>query len=379
MPFFAHAAASAARSRTRPVSSGFALCSAASTVTLRERRAEIEALALILDDVAAGQRTRGAAQQILGQRHEVARTGVGLIQLEHRELGVVPRRHAFVAEHATELVHALETADDQALQIQLGRNAQVQIDVERVVMRDERPRRGTARYRLHHRRLDLREVERIEEAAHEPHELAATAKHLARLLAHDQVDVALAQLRFRVRDAVPLLGQRPQRLRQQPDLGRVERQLAGLRLDQLAARRDDVAQVPLLEFGVHGLREPVALQHELDLARAVLQLHEARAAHDALDHEAPRDAHLDRRGRERLRRVRLVRREQLGRERVAAKIVRIRVAGLAHTRELRAALRDQPILRFVAVRHCSSLLEPLLQALLQKVVEIAVEHRLRPC
>jgi hypothetical protein len=46
--------------------------------------------------------------------------------------------HALVAEVAAELVHTLEPADDQSLQIELGRDAQVEVDVELVRVRDER-------------------------------------------------------------------------------------------------------------------------------------------------------------------------------------------------------------------------------------------------
>ena len=119
---------------------------------------------------------------VLGQRHDVAVVGVRLIQLEHRELGVVPGRHALVAEVAVDLVDALEAADHQPLQVQLRRDAQVHVDVERVVMRHERPRRGAARDRLHHRRLDLDEVERVEEVAHVADRCALrVTEHLARL------------------------------------------------------------------------------------------------------------------------------------------------------------------------------------------------------
>ena len=115
-----------------------------------------------------------------------------------------------------------------------------------------------------------------------------------------------------------------------------------LLLIDLAARADDVAQVPLLELAVQRLAEPVALDHELNLARAVLQPHEADAAADALDHQAPGDVHVDRRCGQRLGAVRLIRREQLVGQRIAPEIVRVRVAGLAQPRELRAPLRDQP-------------------------------------
>ena len=75
---------------------------------------------------------------VLGQVHDLVVRRVGLVQLEHGELGVVPRRHALVAEVAVDLVDALEAADDQALEVQLRRDAQEQVEVERVVVGHER-------------------------------------------------------------------------------------------------------------------------------------------------------------------------------------------------------------------------------------------------
>jgi hypothetical protein len=77
----------------------------------------------------------------------------------------VSRRDAFVAEIAVDLVDALHAADDEALQEQLGRDAQVQVHVERVVVRLERARERAARDRLHHRRLDLEVAVRVHRLA----------------------------------------------------------------------------------------------------------------------------------------------------------------------------------------------------------------------
>ena len=100
-------------------------------------------------------RARGGRDQLLGESHHVGVVGERLVELEHRELGVVPRRQALVAEHAGDLEHPVEAADDQPLQVELGRDAQVEVHVERVVVRDERPGGGAAGDRVQHRRLDL--------------------------------------------------------------------------------------------------------------------------------------------------------------------------------------------------------------------------------
>ena len=67
-------------------------------------------------------------------------------------------RDALVAEDPADLEHPLDAADDQPLEVQLERDAQVQVDVERVVVGDERPGVGAAGLDVEHRRLDLDEA-----------------------------------------------------------------------------------------------------------------------------------------------------------------------------------------------------------------------------
>jgi hypothetical protein len=56
-------------------------------------------------------------------------------------------------------------ADEEALEVQLGRDAHEQVDVQRVHVRDEGACRRPAREGLEHGRLDLDEPARIHEAA----------------------------------------------------------------------------------------------------------------------------------------------------------------------------------------------------------------------
>ena len=54
----------------------------------------------------------------------------------------------------------------QPLEVELGGDAQVEVAVQRVVMGDERARRGAAGERLQDGRLDLDEAALVQEAAH---------------------------------------------------------------------------------------------------------------------------------------------------------------------------------------------------------------------
>ncbi len=74
-------------------------------------------------------------------------------------------RDAFVAEVASDLIDPLEVADQQTLEIQLERDAQVHVLFQLVVMRDERPRCRAAVNRLQDGRLDFEEALVVEELA----------------------------------------------------------------------------------------------------------------------------------------------------------------------------------------------------------------------
>eukprot|EP00955_Chlamydomonas_euryale_P024830 261435-Chlamydomonas_euryale.AAC.1 len=69
--------------------------------------------------------------------HTHTRDPPHLVQLHSCELWVVARRDALVAEDAAELKHALKAADDHALEVQLGGDAQCEVAPQRVVVRDE--------------------------------------------------------------------------------------------------------------------------------------------------------------------------------------------------------------------------------------------------
>ena len=76
--------------------------------------------------------------------------------------GIVTGGDAFVAEVAVDLIDAIQAADDQALEVQLGGDAQEKIDIEGVVVGDEGTRGRASGDGLHHRSFDLDEVAGVE-------------------------------------------------------------------------------------------------------------------------------------------------------------------------------------------------------------------------
>ena len=66
--------------------------------------------------------------------------------------------HSLVAEATIDLEHLLESTHHQALEVQLGRDAQVQVLMQHVVVRHERTRRRPSCDRVHHGRLDFQKA-----------------------------------------------------------------------------------------------------------------------------------------------------------------------------------------------------------------------------
>ena len=166
--------------------------------------------------------------ELLDERHDVGVVGIGLVQLEHRELGIPPVAETLVAEHPPDLEHLLHAPDDKPLQIELRRDAQVHIHVERVVMGHERLGGCPAGDRVKDRCLDLDEVARFEEAADLAHHLRTQQQREPGLVRDPQVDVPLPVARVRVGDAVPLVGELSFGFGQQRPLVDLHRQLAAL-------------------------------------------------------------------------------------------------------------------------------------------------------
>ena len=225
----------------------------------------------------------------LSDVHHVVEIGVGLVELDRGEFGVVLGVHALVAENTADLVHAVHAADDQALQRKLGRDTHIHIDIERIVVRNKGSCRRAARDGIENGRFDLDIAHIVQIIPQMLDELRTDDEIPLDLRVHDQVDVALAVARLLVGQAVELLGQRQQGLGQQRDGLRAHGHFAALRAEDLALDADDIADVVFLEAVIFGLVHFVLAGVELDAACFVLQVAEGHLAHAALGHETARN------------------------------------------------------------------------------------------
>ncbi len=246
-------------------------------------------ISITLDPVAS---SGGLRDQHLGDVHHVVPVAERLVELHHRELRVVAGRHALVAEDPADLEHPLHAADDQALEVELERDAQIQIDVERVVVGDERAGVRAARLDVQHRGLDLDEPAIVQGPAEAGDHRVADLERPPRLLVDDQVGVPLTETGVGVGQAVPLVGHGPQRLGQQFDLFGLDRQLALARGHHRARDTDPVAEVELLDRVERVVADDRLGDEQLDVTGAIAQRGEDQLAGVAEQHQPPGDLDL---------------------------------------------------------------------------------------
>ena len=176
--------------------------------------------------------------------------------------------HALVAEVLGDLVHLLEAADDQPLQVELVRDAEVDVLVEVVRVRHERLGEGAAVARLQDRRLDFEEPFDVEVGANRGDHPAANGGVAPRLLVHQQVEVPLAVANLGVGDAVERVRQRAVDLAEQHELVDGDRGLAATGLRRSSAHADEVSEVDVDRTGACRVAE------QLDPCAAVDEVEE---------------------------------------------------------------------------------------------------------
>ncbi len=254
---------------------------------------EVDHAAVPADHLWAADGAMGVADEVLHQRDHRVLVAVGLVGLEHRELRRVGGVEPLVAEGAADLVDPVDAADHRPLEVELQRDAQQHLLVERVEVGAERSRGGTAVGELQDRRLHLDEPVLVERAAQALQHRCLLPHHLPRLRSQHHVDVAQPDPRLVGQRAV-LVGQRPQRLGRERPRGRLHRELAPAAGDHLAAHREQVAEVDeRLEVRERLLADVGQRQHHLQLgAVALAQPDEAQLAGVAQEHHAAGDRDL---------------------------------------------------------------------------------------
>ena len=257
----------------------------------------------------------GLDDQVLREVHPVVEVAEGPVRLERSELRAVPGVDPLVAEVAGYFEHPLVASDHQPLEVELRRDAQAELGVQRIGVGEERAGQGPACLRLQDGGLDLHEGLRLESLAQDGKSLEADVEDPPAFLVGQQVHLALAVPGLRLAETVPPVGQRPERLGQDLQARHVHRELPPPAGHHLAGDAHPVAQIDQRLDGSRVIRQVVGLEHQLNGAAGVLDGGESQLAVTSLGHHPPGDPrHL---ARSRVRLQPGVDRLQLGQRRAA--------------------------------------------------------------
>jgi hypothetical protein len=129
---------------------------------------------------------------------------------------------------------------------------------------------------LHHRRLDFQIPALVEEAAQERDDLRPALEDAARLGIDDEIHVSAPVPLLEILESVPLVRQRPERLGEELESFRLDRELPRPRPEDRSFDADPVPQVQELVEPEAGLPHDVPLDVDLDLGSAVREIEECR-------------------------------------------------------------------------------------------------------
>ena len=214
---------------------------------------------------------------------------IGLVELQHRELGVVLRADALVAEVAVDLVDPIQPADDQSLEIKLRRDAQKQIHIQRVVVGRERPRGRTAGYLLHHRGFHFEISAVVEELPQRLERLGTLDEDFSGFEVGEQIHITLAVAQLHIGEAVKLLREREHGFGEKGQAFHVYRQFSRSGAEEVAGGADVVAEVEQLVKRKALLAHRVEADVDLQPLASLLKGREAGLALCADGHDAAGD------------------------------------------------------------------------------------------
>ena len=226
-------------------------------------------------------------EQLFRKTHQILVGRIGLIELQHCKLRIVPHRDPFVAEVAIQLEDPLDPADQKALEKQLRRYSEVEVHIQRVVVGDERPGGGASGNRLHHRRLDFQEIPLLKKTADQPDDLGSFFKEVSDFAIDHEIHVALPVTNLDIRQPVPFLRQRSQALAQKPQTLSFQSQFFGFGAEKVAPHPYDIPEVQGLKKPVSVFPYPIPTHVDLEPALAVLEMKE-RGLAEGPDRHDPR-------------------------------------------------------------------------------------------
>src|SRR5262249_5249029 len=99
--------------------------------------------------------------------------------------------HPLVAKNAPDFINAVDPTNDNPFQVEFGRNPQIEVEIQRIVVGNKRPGRRSTVGGEKHPGFALDVAAFIKEAANAGNGARALAKDVGLFRMHDEIDVAL--------------------------------------------------------------------------------------------------------------------------------------------------------------------------------------------
>ncbi len=222
----------------------------------------------------------GGPPDILGQRgnqgfhhdHDHVVVGVCFVALKHGELGVVAGGEALVAEHTGEFEHPLDAADQEPLEVELGRDAQKELHVQRLVVGGEGLGVGAAVQRMQDRGLDFDETAGQQFPPNCLGQSASPQEPGADLFVGEEVHIPQSSPQLGIFQPFSLLGRVVERLGEQKDGISIHRGFALVGGLEFPLHEEKVPSIELAQQREIALGKAVLLKADLDAAASVHQV-----------------------------------------------------------------------------------------------------------
>ena len=252
-----------------------------------ERLVKVDFRSLIRHDAVVGNDLCGSFEDAFGFIHDVLEVKISSICFEHGKFRVVMRIDAFITENASDFINAFHSADDQAFQMQFKSDAQIKLNIERIVVSDERTSRSTAGLRMQDGRFNFKEAVFVKIATNCRHDATAINETIVAFAIRNQIKIALTINLFNVLQTMIFVRKRTQRLRKESKLCCLYGQFAHVSLDDLTCNSQEIAEIRALKDMVHVFSDFIFADIKLHSAGFILKICKTDFSFAAFGNHAP--------------------------------------------------------------------------------------------
>jgi hypothetical protein len=192
-------------------------------INLKDLIRMLNSLRMMLDDVAPINFLDHLREHIFSQVKQVMEVSISHVEFATCVLGVMSLIDGLIPEVPTDFVDSIKPTDDQLLEEELRSDSHIELHIQIVVVSHERSGSSTSRNHIHHRGLNLEEVEVVEVSSHELDNLGSGYEVLTGAVVHNQIEETLSVTSFSVLQADAVFGDHVQARGEQLGITRGDR------------------------------------------------------------------------------------------------------------------------------------------------------------